>query len=75
MLARMRKRRDNQLDLEHGAAHTIEHTKEQLDCSRSSVYELVRVGKLELIYLDPEHKRLPRITNRSIRRLVGEHSA
>jgi hypothetical protein len=71
----MRKRKDNQLRLEQAAARTIEHTKEELDCSRSSVYELVRTGRLELIYLDPENLKLPRITTRSIRRLMGEQSA
>jgi hypothetical protein len=75
MFGLMRKRSDNQLDLERGAARTIEHTKEELDCSRSSIYELVRAGKLELIYLDPENQKLPRITTRSIRRLMGEQSA
>jgi hypothetical protein len=75
MSVSMRKRRDNQLGLEQGAARTIEHTKEELDCSRSSVYELVRAGKLELIYLDSENQKLPRITTRSIRRLTGEQNA
>jgi hypothetical protein len=70
----MRKRKDNQLDLEHGAARTIGHTGEELDCSRSSVYELVRRGLLELIYLDPDGKKLPRVTTRSISKLVGEQS-
>jgi hypothetical protein len=67
----MRKRSHNQLDLEQGAARTIEHAREELDCSRSSVYELVRAGRLELIYLEPNGKKLPRITTRSIRKLVG----
>jgi hypothetical protein len=71
----MRKRKDNQLDLGAGAASTIGHTQQTLDCSRSSVYELARQGLLELIYLDPENKRLPRITNESIRRRVGKQSA
>jgi hypothetical protein len=71
----MRKRKDNQLDLEHGAARTIRHTSEELDCSRSSTYELVRSGLLELIYLDPDGKKLPRITTRSIRKLVGDRRA
>jgi hypothetical protein len=71
----MRKRADTNLDLEKASARTIEHTKQELDLSRSSVYALARMGKLELIYLDPEKKRLPRITARSIRKALGEQSA
>jgi hypothetical protein len=66
----MRKRKDNQIGLEEGAASTITHTERALDCSRSSVYGLVQSGLLELIYLDPIKKRLPRITNRSICKLI-----
>jgi len=72
MSVSMRKRKDNQLSLEEGAARTIEHTKEELDCSRSSIYELVRTRKLELVYLNPENQKLPRITTKSIRKLLGE---
>jgi hypothetical protein len=75
MHLRMRKRNDNRLDLKQGLARTIEHTAETLDCSRSSVYDLARARKLELVYLDEENRRLPRITTRSIRGLIGDRSA
>jgi hypothetical protein len=72
MHLQMRARRDNKLDLEQGAVRTIGHTEQALDCSRSSVYSLARAGQLELLYLDAEKRRLPRITTRSIRALLGE---
>jgi hypothetical protein len=73
MHLRMRARSDNNLDLEQGAFRTIGHAEQALDCSRSSVYSLARAGKLELVYLDTENRRLPRITTRSIRALLGEY--
>jgi hypothetical protein len=66
----MRARKDNPIGLAEGGASTITHTVQVLDCSRSSVYDLVRKKLLELIYLDPINKRLPRITNRSICKLL-----
>lgn len=67
----MRRRGDNHLDLDHGATRTIGHTEQALDCSRSTVYELIRSGLLELVYLDPLNKKLPRITCASIQKLAA----
>jgi len=75
----MRKRSDNQLDLEQGAARTIEHAREELDCSRSSVYELVRAGRLETpAHHHAEHSQARRLAEHlsdSARRFVARRRA
>jgi hypothetical protein len=70
----MRARKDNQIDLAGGGASTIGHTERTLDISRSTVYSLASGGHLEFIYLDPANRRLPRITNRSILRLLQQRT-
>jgi excisionase family DNA binding protein len=46
----------------------IDEAAQMLNCGRSSIYELIDAGRLELVKLG----RSTRITDRSVRRLVDE---
>jgi hypothetical protein len=63
----MRKRSDNYLPIDQQLAFTINHAAAALDCSRSSIYELIKIGKLEIA----EINGMRRVTAESLRRLVG----
>ena len=63
----MRKRRDARLvDLDDRLAVTIERAADVLDVGRSTVYELLRTGKLKGIKLGRAH----RVVVQSIRDLI-----
>jgi len=65
----MRKRRDARLiDLDDRLAVTIERAADVLDVGRSTVYELLRAGKLKSIRLGRAH----RVVVQSIRDLVAK---
>jgi excisionase family DNA binding protein len=68
----MRKRRDPHLvDLDDRLTVTIERTGEMLDVGRSTVYELLRTGRLK----GAKFGRAHRVVVQSIRDLVAESSA
>ena len=69
MFGGMRKKSDNQLALDQRLAFTINHAADVIDVGRSTVYELIRSGKLELVELTDGMKR---VTARSIRKLIRE---
>jgi Helix-turn-helix domain len=58
---------DNLAPLDQRLAFTINHTADVLDCGRSSVYELIRAKKLEVIDING----MRRITAESLRALVS----
>lgn len=65
----MRKRRDAHLvDLDDRLAVTIDRAADVLDVGRSTVYELLRAGKLKGIKLGRAH----RVVVQSIRELVAK---
>jgi excisionase family DNA binding protein len=65
----MRRRRDIHLvDLDDRLTVTIERTADVLDVGRSTVYELLRVGKLRGVKFGRAH----RVVVQSIRDLVAE---
>ena len=65
----MRRRRDIVLiDLDDRLAVTIERTAHVLDVGRSTVYELLRAGKLRSVKFGRAH----RVVVQSIRDLVAE---
>jgi excisionase family DNA binding protein len=64
----MRKRTDNLLAHDQRLAYSINSAADALNCGRSSIYELIRAGKLAVIDING----MRRITGRSLRRLVGE---
>ena len=49
----------------------VEEGERMLNCGRSTIYELIDAGKLEMVKLG----RATRLTDRSIRRLVDELAA
>ena len=64
----MRKRRDTQLiELDHRLTITIDRTAEVLDIGRSSVYELLRAGKLKGVKFGRAH----RVVVQSVHDLIG----
>ncbi len=65
----MRKRRDVELiDLDNRLTVTIERTAGVLDVGRSTVYELLRAGKLKGVKFGRAH----RVVVQSIRDLIAE---
>jgi len=65
----MRKRQDTHLvDLDDRLAVTIEHAADVLDVGRSTVYELLRTGKLKGVKLGRAH----RVVVQSIRDLIAK---
>lgn len=65
----MRKRHDDhQVDLDDRLTVTIDRTAELLDVGRSTVYELLRAGKLKSIKFGRAH----RVVVQSIRDLVAK---
>jgi excisionase family DNA binding protein len=67
--ARMRKCRDVQLaDLDNRLTVTIDRTADVLDVGRSTVYELLRAGKLKGVKFGRAH----RVVVQSIRDLVAD---
>jgi excisionase family DNA binding protein len=67
----MRKKSDNQLDLDQRLAFTINHSADALDVGRSTVYELIKAGKLKVI----EVNGMRRISGESLRALVTEQES
>jgi excisionase family DNA binding protein len=68
----MRKRPDaHPIDLDDRLAVTIERTAEVLDVGRSTVYELLRAGKLKGVKFGRAH----RVVVQSIRDLVAKSSS
>ena len=63
----MRKRRDGQLALGDRLTVTIDRTAEVLDVGRSTVYELLRTGKLKSVKFGRAH----RVVVQSIRDLIA----
>jgi excisionase family DNA binding protein len=66
--AGMRKRRDGQFALDNHLTITIERTAEVLDVGRSTVYELLRAGKLQSVKFGRAH----RVVVQSIRELIAK---
>jgi excisionase family DNA binding protein len=63
----MRKRRDVQFGLDDRLTVTIDRTAEVLDVGRSTVYELLRDGKLKSVKFGRAH----RVIVQSIRDLIA----
>ncbi len=64
----MRKRRGAQVALEDRLTLTIDRTAEVLDVGRSTVYELLRAGKLKSVKFGRAH----RVVVQSIRDLIAK---
>jgi excisionase family DNA binding protein len=64
----MRKRRDAQVALEDRLTLTIDRTAEILDVGRSTVYELLRAGKLQSVKFGRAH----RVVAQSIHDLIAK---
>jgi excisionase family DNA binding protein len=66
-----RKRKPRELENVPVLLRPVDHAAHQLQCGRSSIYELCDAGKLEMVKLG----RATRITERSIVKLVDELAA
>ena len=64
----VRKKSDNRLTLDQRLAFTINHSADALDVGRSTVYELIKAGKLKVIDING----MRRISGESLRALVAE---
>ena len=64
----MRKRRDGQFALDDRLTVTIERTAELLEVGRSTIYDLLRTGKLKGVKFGRAH----RVVVQSIRDLIAK---